>query len=244
MLTLGIDMAAQAKHTGVCALAWQEGEVHIKTLGVGADDDTLLDAMDQADATGIDCPFGWPAAFHQFLEAYTASAKPALGTWSPEVRDRLRFRETDRHVRAITGRWPLSVSTDMIAVPTLRLAMLLARLGVWDRSGANGVYEVYPAAVLVRCGLHTSGYKKAAGKARREEMLASLLARMPWLRLTSAQQEALTAADDAFDAFIAALGTRAATQGLTEPPPPEHAEAAAMEGWIHVPVPDFLAQLL
>ncbi len=244
MVTLGIDMAGQAKNTGVCALAWHEREVYIKTLVVGADDDILLDAMDEADATGIDCPFGWPVAFHQFLEAYTAGTTPALDIWSPESRDMLRFRETDCQVRAITGRWPLSVSTDMIAVPTLRLAMLLARLGVRDRSGANGVYEVYPAAVLVRCGLHTSGYKKAAGKGRREEMLASLLARIPWLRLTCAQQEALIADDNAFDAFIAALGARAAAQGLTEPPPPEHRGAAVLEGWIHVPVPDFLAHVL
>ena len=56
----------------------------------------------------------------------------------PEARRLLRYRLTDRRF-AETGRWPLSVSTDLIGVPALRAAAIQRRLVeeglVVDRSG-------------------------------------------------------------------------------------------------------------
>src|SRR5207253_2236918 len=76
----------------------------------------------------------------------------------------LRFRATDFAVHERTGRWPLSVSSDLIAVPALRAARLF---GAHDRSGAGVLVEVYPAAALRIWGFSTRGYKGPRGGAAR-----------------------------------------------------------------------------
>jgi hypothetical protein len=62
-----------------------------------------------------------------------------VGTWSftywtPDLRERLCFRETDRVMHETVGRWPLSVSADRIALLAMRTFALLVRHGVTDRS--------------------------------------------------------------------------------------------------------------
>jgi predicted nuclease with RNAse H fold len=228
--TLGIDLASRPDKTGVCVLRWGEDEAVPERLEVGAADDALAALAGDVDAVGIDAPFGWPVDFADLV-----AGRMAAGPWSTALRDRLRFRRTDAHVRARTGRWPLSVSSDLIAVPAMRCVLLLERLGVTDRSGDGRVFETYPAAALSRWGLTARGYKGRDGAAKREALVEALTRAAPWLRLSSAERARCVAEDDALDALVASLLARAAACGLTEPPPPEHRAAARTEGWIHLP---------
>jgi Protein of unknown function (DUF429) len=80
----------------------------------------------RASKTGIDCPFGWPAAFVSFVTAHHASHPiPADGTGS---RRNVTMRRTDLFVHEQLGLTPLSVSADRIAHVALRCAVLLAKL--------------------------------------------------------------------------------------------------------------------
>jgi hypothetical protein len=153
--------------------------------------------------------------------------------WTPELRDDLRFRETDRQVRAATGRWPLSVSTDLIALPAMRAMALLLRHGVTDRSGDGRFYEVYPAASLRLWGIESGGHRGpgAAGRRSRRTLLARLRERFAWLDCPETAAEA----PDLVDALIASLTARCAAAGTTAPPPPALRTLARVEGWIHLP---------
>ena len=138
------------------------------------------------------------------------------------------WRATDRWVRQCFGRWPLSVSTDRIGVAALRTAYLLDALEAGgvpiDRTGVTGpIVEVYPAAARRVWGL---------GSVRSVEELEDSL---PMTFSDSAARVACATSEHAFDALVSALTARAAALGRTSPPPPEVSDAAASEGWIHVP---------
>ncbi len=244
MKTLGIDLASDPAGTAGCLVDWSRGGAEVEELWVGADDDLLLEAHARADVTGIDAPFGWPTAFMAFLCSTSRPTGEALPAWSPRYRDDLRFRATDLHTRGAFGRWPLSVSSDLVAVPAFRCQGLLASMGVTDRSGDGRVYEVYPAAALARWGFPSTSYKKGSGRKRRETIVAGLRRRTrAWLRVSSADARAMGGSDDALDAFLAALVARAAALGLTARPPAELQRDAAREGWIAVPEEGSLERL-
>jgi hypothetical protein len=106
---------------------------------------------------GIDAPFGWPVEFVDAVHDYTTT-----GRWPDADSNRLLLRETDMHVKLITGQQPLSVTTDRIAYCAMRCARLLAcfsETGEADRSGAGRFVEVYPAAALRQWGLDPRRYK-------------------------------------------------------------------------------------
>jgi hypothetical protein len=217
------------------------------------DDDRLVALMlgdDQPPTKiGIDAPLGWPVAF--------TAAVADLDAWplADEVEPvALIRRASDRWIHAETGKLPLSVSTDRIAYPAMRAARLVRRYRQAagrpvDRTGMTGaVCEVYPDTAVTRFGLRGVGaprasYKAAGGAAARDAMLDRLTAQAPWLALSAAQRQACVATDDHFDALIAALIARAVELGATHPPPDELAPDAAVEGWIHLPLPGALARL-
>lgn len=232
--TVGVDLASAAEKTALAILRWTAGRATLIDLRLGVTDADLLAI--EADAIGIDAPFGWPSAFCAVL-AGTRSPEP----WTTPWRDALRFRATDHAVRALCGRWPLSVSTDLIGVPALRCHGLLTRMGVVDRSGDGRVFEVYPAAALQRWDLPTSSYKKRE-TGPREALIAALKTRAPWLDWGGFEAVAVRS-HDALDAVVAALNTRAAAVGLTLRPPADALAAARSEGWIAVPEVGSLARL-
>ena len=244
MRTLGVDLASDPRRTGLCLLDWRAGGARLAELTVGADDERVLAAHERADVTGIDSPFGWPAPFIGFLCSAVRLLPEAAEGWSPAVRDGLRYRATDRVVHEAVGRWPLSVSSDLIAVVAMRCVGLLTRMGVTDRAGSDGVFEVYPAAALARWGLANRGYRGDRARPRRHVLLRALARRAPWLDLGGTAERALLAgSSDAFDALIAALNVRAAALGHTESPPQELRREAAREGWIALPRPGSLERL-
>jgi predicted nuclease with RNAse H fold len=235
VLTLGIDLASQDDRTAMAAVVWESGRAVVGEPVSPVTDAAALEAMAAADWTGIDAPFGWPEAVVRALPGFADH-----GEWPDAGRDELRFRQTDRFVREQSGMWPLSVSSDRIAVPAWRCARLLAaRSGPVDRLGGDRVVEVYPGAALTLWGFTRRGYK------RRADVRALLVAEIErrgarWLDLAAAR-DACAASDDALDGVLAALVARAAARRLTWPPPA--GEVVRREGWIHLPRPDTFGAL-
>ncbi|GAA5019752.1 DUF429 domain-containing protein [Actinopolymorpha pittospori] len=239
MLTVGVDLAAEATKTAVAMIDWSRGRASVREVRVGADDDLVLRAVMEAEKAGIDCPFGWPDTFVEFVRAHrdgdvVVPEELAGSAW----RRGLAYRVTDEVVRRETGLIPLSVAADLIGHTAMRCAGILAKLAragtPVDRSGAGIVVEVYPAATLKTWHLPYRRYKGRENLAHLSEILDALLGAAPWLDL-GRHDETCRRWDDAFDAVVAALAARAASLGLVGTPTPEEAASARTEGWIAVP---------
>ena len=237
MITAGIDLAAEPKGTALALIEWAGDKAKLVDLNVGSDDKEIIEKTSAAEKIGIDCALGWPVDFIEFLNRQTKLDKNTEDiqgdiTW----RRRIAYRETDRHVRQETGRWPLSVATDRLGMTALRAAGLLSKLakhGVQiDRTGQGLVVEVYPGASLRVWQFQSSGYR--ASESRRSELLQQLKARAPWLNFDSFAT-LMVESCDAFDSVIASLSARSAALGHFEAPPPEFLEIARTEGWVALP---------
>ncbi|WP_125133044.1 DUF429 domain-containing protein [Microbacterium sp. 10M-3C3] len=234
MITVGVDLAAADAGTAVATISWAGGVARVESLVLGASDAGVVAAASGADRVGIDFALGWPDAFVAFVSAHAEGdvAPDGGGDW----RRMLAYRETDRAVRARTGRWPLSVSTDRLGLTALRCAGLLGRLAATgldvDRTGGGDIAEVYPGASLRLWGFDTTRYR--VDPDARGALLAALRAEAPWLDLGG--HDALTIrSGDAFDAVVAALAARAVALGRTTPPDAAQLRRARREGWVHLP---------
>lgn len=192
MRTVGVDLSATKQRTAIAAIEWGRERATVAEPAHDLSDDDLVRHLAEADWVGIDAPFGWPEAMVEALHVYADS-----GCWPTMEREAFRYRRTDRFVHDAVleqaGRklWPLSVSSDRIALTARRAAQLRERAfqssGVrFDRIGADRVVEVYPAAALLLWGLQRSGYKtsrqperRAAEAEARTELLTSIEAQAP-----------------------------------------------------------------
>ncbi|RYD49082.1 MAG: DUF429 domain-containing protein [Verrucomicrobiaceae bacterium] len=236
MITLGIDLSSNAANTAVCWIDWpDQGPPTIHDPEVGCDDARLDEAIEKAEVVGIDAPFGWPECFR----AAVAEWGHPQWTDDEDLRLSLRFRRTDLAIQKATGLWPLSVSSDRIALPAMRAMALLLRHRCVDRSGDGRFYEVYPAASLKRWGFPHSGYKNTSDEANavRRAIRDEIQNSFPSVPPSYANN------DHALDALIASLTARAAALGLTLPPGETQGELGRGEGWIHLPQPGSLIQL-
>jgi predicted nuclease with RNAse H fold len=121
----------------------------------------------------------------------------------------------------------------------MRAAGILSRLAAEgrpvDRAGNGIVVEVYPAASLRCWGLPFRAYKGGKRRGAREALIGALLERTPWLDL-GAYVDLCADSDDALDAVIAALTSRAAALSKTSTPDEAHLlQQARREGWIVLP---------
>jgi hypothetical protein len=220
----------------MCLIEWANSRASIRQLVVGVDDDTITSLAGDVDALGIDAPFGWPAPFVKLL-----AGKSQLHAWTHERRDSLRFRATDHHVRRETGRWPLSVSSDLIGVVAMRCHELLQRLRVTNPTAQGKTLEVYPAAALRRWGLIAGSYKGAERRVALDRLVGKLLSVAAWLEVSVDQGALLRSSDDALDALISSLVARAAKVGLADASPED--PCARSEGWIVLPQGGSLSSL-
>ncbi|WP_368496857.1 DUF429 domain-containing protein [Herbiconiux sp. A18JL235] len=244
MLTAGVDLAAEAAGTALAVVEWAGrgadgagARARLVEVTVGVDDTAIVGVAGGVEKLGIDCALGWPDAFVDFVSAHAAGRAVAGEVdGGMEWRRRLAYRETDRRAREVTGRWPLSVSTDRLGLTAMRCAGLLARLGESgvevDRSGSGLVVEVYPGASLRLWGIDTRNYRVDADARRR--VLAELKQAAPWIEL-GGFEERMVASGDALDALVAALAARSAAIGSSAQPWPEVRSQAEREGWIALP---------
>jgi len=237
MRTLGVDLSAQPQNTAACTIAWSLQNARISSLKVDLTDDELVSFGESADKIGLDVPFGWPTKFVTTISAhYQGVVCEKCSTQD------LRFRATDQYVKSVTGKWPLSVSTDLIGVVALRAIRLLERLAQEtkvDRSGAGKMVEVYPAAALIEWGFANASKKQS------RELAGTFLSRVShWLQFSVEDEALLIQNRDAFDALIACLVSRAAAVGLVLPIPKDKIKDATCEGWIALPAKDSLSQLV
>lgn len=244
MRILGLDLAAQPRTTGCVVLAPSPGGRWRATeLDGPADDDRLVAAARDVDVLGIDAPLGWPRAFVAAVDAHQA-----FGGWPGGVdRGPLTHRVTDHAVVAAGQGRPLSVSADRIGSPAMRGALLQHRWAteVWGapepRDGTGRLVETYPAASLRAWGIDAAGYKRsgptqaAGAREVRAAIVAHLADVLGWLDLDPVAERSV-ASDHVLDAVLCCLTVVAVRAGTTTTPVgDDQAEAARVEGWIHVP---------
>lgn len=239
MITVGVDLAAEPKGTAVAIVKWTSAGAVVRELVVGADDATVCSAAAGADKVGIDCPFGWPVPFLDFLaEHRTGHVVLPDDLDGRDWRRTLALRTTDLAVWKQVGLRPLTVAADRIAYPAMRCAGLLSKLARQgysvDRAGSGLVVEVYPAASLKQWALPHRRYKGDRNTTALNDLVDALMNAAPWLDLAD-HGNACRRSDHAFDAVIAAFTARAAVMGATTSAPPDHAETTRIEGWIAVP---------
>lgn len=257
MRTAGVDLSAVRERTAAVEIVWDVDTAKIEEPVVGLDDEELVARLGVAQWVGICAPFGWPRPMVTALTEYAEN-----GHWPDVGKDSFRYRRTELILHAAilveTGAklWPLSVSSDPVAMRACRLARLreraFAESGVrFARSGADRVVEVNPAAALLMWGLRGDGYKRSRIASRREgetrvreEMLTALETAAPWIKWKGSARAICTESDDALDAVLAGLTARAAALGLTASADLENLEDAEAEGWIHLPNKDSLPLLL
>lgn len=241
MLIAGIDLAAEPTGTALCLISWSKKSAEVAVLKTDLDDNQLVSESLVAKKIGIDCAFGWPLKFANFIANHsvqTIESQSFKGDMAS--RRELSFRETDRITREITGRWPLSVSTDRLGLTAMRCTGLLNRFraagkGV-NRAGLEDVVEIYPAAALRIWNFETKDYRKSPFV--REELLNAMCERAPWLDL-GATRALLIESCDAFDALIAAFATRAVVMGQSTKVPEDLMDIAEIEGWLYLPNASF-----
>ncbi len=240
MRTVGVDLSAEARGTGIAVIDWDAGGARLSEVRVGADDAMVLSAINDTDRAAIDCPLGWPEPFVDFLIAHRSGRAPApIGQSGLEWRRTLSRRATDLHVaEAVPGCVPLAVGADRIAAVAMRAAGLLAALAAAgrpvDRSGAGLLVEVYPAASLRIWGLASRSYKGPGNQAALGSLVDELRKALPnldWFGYDALCKQS----DDALDAVVCGLVARAAHLGLTTGPPDHLTARAATEGWTHLP---------
>lgn len=240
MLTVGVDLAAEAERTAVAWIEWSSGGARIREVVCGADDGVILAAIAEAQKAGIDCPLGWPDEFVAFVAAHQAGhVTVPVGVAGREWRRRLTLRLTDRVVQAETGLTPLSVAADRIGHVALRCAWLLAQLAgrgqAVDRSGSGTVVEVYPAASLKTWGFDRHrGYKRPGDAEALGHLVDQLGDAAAWLDF-GGTESVCRRSHDATDAVVAALTARAASRNLVSVPRAGQEPTARTEGWIAVP---------
>ena len=240
VITVGVDLGAEPKRTAAAMLQWRSDGVELLELLTVADDEAILDLALQADKTGIDCPLGWSDDFVEFVNAHHTGLVPSTPV-DANARKPLRYRATDLHlIDEKVGR-PLSVSSDLIAVPAMRAAGLLAsmaRAGIEvDRAGVTGgVAETYPAAAIRHWKLDEGRYKGSDHLDTLAIMVGRLRKAFRGRLDLGAHRDTIRKSDDAFDAVMCALvaratliyrGTAQIPQGLVQ--------RARREGWIAVP---------
>ena len=176
MRTAGVDLAADTKKTAVAVIRWERGRATVEQVELGASDHLIVDVAAEVDLMGIDCAFGWPDDFVEFVSRHAKGARVDLSRdEGMDWRRRLAYRETDREVLRRTGRSPLSVATDRLGLTAMHCAALLDaladRIGPIPRGGSGRVVEVYPAAALRLWQLSRPNYKVDA------DVRAGLIAR-------------------------------------------------------------------
>ena len=242
MRVIGIDLAASPASTGVVVVEGTAGGWCARPVDGTADDDLLVSLAARADAIGVDAPLGWPDAFVEAVGAHHRG-EPWTGTTD---RRPLTHRLTDDLTRSVVGRYPLSVSADLLGVVAMRAALLQQRWAdeIWGgvpapRDGSGVVSETYPAAAFAAWGIECRGYKARSRPDEARTVRGAIVQELTrstssWLDSSAVGVDAV-ANDHLLDAWVCALIALAVRTGATSEPDEAQRGTARREGWIHVP---------
>jgi hypothetical protein len=231
---IGIDWSAGRLDVGLARGRISLGSAVVAEVAGGRDCHplpTIAEWVMQAPrgVLAIDAPLGWPAPMGDVLHQHVAGKG-----WGQHTGD-VFSRDTDRFVRARTGKKPLEVGAQLIARTAYTaltfIEQLRERTGrnlplLWspDATEAWGVIEVYPAATLKKRGLLKSGYGKS--EESRGHCLQSLA---DHVRL-EVPESAICLSGHRLDAVIATIAAADFVAGRCEGP--ADADLARREGWI------------
>lgn len=238
---IGIDCAVQDENVGLARALWDGRRTEVTALAKGGQGRPVVEIIREwignstATLLALDAPLGWPKPLGEQLVKHRA------GLPMKKSADAMFRRETDRHVRAATGKQSLDVGADRIARTAHAALALLGSLAkaihqpinlAWDRSVTPGVnaIEVYPAVTLKMLNWPSSGYKKKDQLSARQKILAKLKGE---IALPSDTSTAETDAD-VLDAIVCVLAGQDFLAGRANPPDQEFLDCAKKEGWIWV----------
>ena len=173
----GIDWATETKNRALVQLQYNSStaRVTVTKIELRLPNDMIAHAVNDpaVQVVGVDIPFGWPAAFVEFVGRWSASERPQ--SIRPRMGKHFSYRTTDFFVRETLGKWPLSVSSERIALGAFAWAECVLEHNLHQRIdcglGRSGhgptIIEVYPAATLAALAhsatLKIKGYKNDAG---------------------------------------------------------------------------------
>ena len=243
---IGVDVATRADRTGLATGRWGPDGISVERVVPAATAADLRAAVAQRAGpllVCLDAPLGWPMALAPALSEHRAGEPIAT------PRGRLFWRETDRVVRQVTGKRPLSVAADLIAHTAWQALWLLAEMRaerplpvLSDATelalelGSGGAIEVYPGAALVSMGVPARGYKAAGARDIRAAMLPALAHQ--GLPLVGAAADAAVASPDALDAALCLLVGARFLEGRCVHWRDHGVDASVVgrEGWMWAPV--------
>jgi predicted nuclease with RNAse H fold len=103
MLTIGVDLAAEPKKTGLASIEWSADSAVVCSLTLGTSNAQIVDASRGAASVGIDCPFVWPIEFVEFVFAHSrrevAPSQLAGADWRGLARTGADWRGLARQTR-------------------------------------------------------------------------------------------------------------------------------------------------
>lgn len=272
--TLGFHLSANPAETAVCAIDWNAGAAEIALICLREDGGTPLDYKFIKTAvsgirgglgagtvvkTAIDAPLGWPEPFVQALATHHSCDRREEAIYPSPAR--YGRRETDRFVRAVTGRIPPSTISSRRGAAAMHCAAMLIEIADFrgadavERTGTGLICEAYPDSAL---RFWTSGdpraltskerYRGVRSARRRHELVAVIQERS---RITDPRglMQRCVVHDQCLDALVCALVARAVWLGKTLLPdghpstfiPGRRLES--LEGWIHLPNEPLVALL-
>lgn len=248
----GIDWATKPKNRALVQLQYDSSTARARVTKIEQQlpHDMIAQIVNDPaiQVVGVDIPFGWPASFVEFVGHWSATYRPQASR--PGMAKHFSYRTTDLFVQETLGKWPLSVSSERIALGAFAWAQYVQEHRLHQRidcgSGRIGegptIIEVYPAATLAALShsvtLKIKGYKKDASI--RRTLLDALFNEF---KVDCADEERLKLVSqgtdsDKTDAFIAALTALiyAGVPGRSiHNPTPEQKDSAQHEGWIFFP---------
>jgi hypothetical protein len=218
----GIDWASEAKNRALVVLKYNPARTSIVVCNAVSPlptTEVVRVCNDTSTAVvAVDIPFGWPMKFTDFVSKWCPQSSKKQRP-PPASRD-FRYRITDLVVHDSLGKWPLSVSSDRIALGARAWTQVCVENSLGERIDLTGdgsvtssprIIEVYPAATLAALAganvpIEIEGYKADAEVRRR--LLQALCQRFRVRFSKSVQLDHLVAVgddSDLADAFIAAL---------------------------------------
>jgi predicted nuclease with RNAse H fold len=264
MRVAGIDWATEPKNRAMVVINYRDDNLVVERIVSPLDDLSVQEACTSQEyvVVAVDIPFGWPSEFAGFVQE-----------WSPiqpcceEVPQSLpfRYRQTELVVNGTLNKWPLSVSSDRIALGARLWCHLMMTGGLIERVDVLGnvhedtptIIEVYPAATLWAFRQHNltdedhiKRYKKSI--AIRKQLVQSLKRAFqigmgqgvdetqivsPRVRKNGETREDDSDKTDAFICALTALvyAGRISEWAVRTPQTDQESQAAKAEGWIFFP---------